>query len=76
MIQEIQKYVKGQHIYIPQTERQEWGASTGIREDMEQCNAEICQSCYGGMSMSQLAETYNLSEERIRGIIYRDSASR
>lgn len=70
LIQEIQKYVKGKHIYIPQTERQEWGASTGIREDMEKRNSEIYRSYYGGMSISQLAETYSLSEERIRGIIY------
>jgi hypothetical protein len=35
LIQEIQKYVKGQHIYIPQTDRQEWGTSTGVRENME-----------------------------------------
>ena len=70
LIQEIQKYVKGQHIYIPQTDRQEWGTSTGVRENMEQRNTEICRSYYGGISISQLAETYNISEERIRGIIY------
>ena len=70
LVKEIQKYVKGKHIYIPQTERQKWGASTGIRADMEQRNEEIFQKYYGGFSIADLAEFYMLSEERIRGIIY------
>jgi len=70
LIKEIQKYVKGQHIYIPQTERQNWGASTGIRDEMELRNEEICQQYHGGLSFAELSEKFNLSEDRIRGIIY------
>ncbi|CAM4083256.1 hypothetical protein L1N85_14970 [Paenibacillus alkaliterrae] len=70
LIKEIQKYVKGQHIYIPQTERQSWGASTGIRDEMELRNEEIFQQYHGGLSIAELAEIFNLSEDRIRGIIY------
>lgn len=70
LVKEIQKYVKGKHIYIPQTERQKWGSATGIRVDMEQRNEEISQKYYGGASIVDLAEYYMLSEERIRGIIY------
>jgi len=70
LIKEIQKYVKGQHLYIPQTERQTWGQSTGIREEMEGRNAEIFRRYKSGVSMRQLAEQFSLSEDRVRGIIY------
>jgi Mor family transcriptional regulator len=70
LIKEIQKYVKGQHIYIPQTERQNWGTSTGIRDEMELRNEEIFQQYHGGLSFSELSKKFNLSEDRIRGIIY------
>lgn len=70
LIREIQKYVKGRHVYIPQTERQQWGDSTGIREEMERRNAEICRRYHGGLSVPELAKMYHLSEERVRGIIY------
>ncbi|TMV43814.1 hypothetical protein FE783_34160 [Paenibacillus mesophilus] len=70
LIKEIQKYVKGQHIYIPQTERQNWGTSTGIRNEMEQRNEEISRQYHGGLTIAELTKLYNLSEERIRSIIY------
>lgn len=70
LIKEIQKYVKGQHLYIPQTERQTWGHSTGIREEMEERNAEIFRRYKSGVSIRQLAEQFSLSEDRVRGIIY------
>lgn len=70
LIKEIQKYIKGQHIYIPQTERQTWGESTGIRKEMEQRNEEIVRRYDSGISMQQLATMFHLSEDRIRGIVY------
>lgn len=70
LIKEIQKYVKGQHIYIPQTERQNWGTSTGIREEMEQRNEDIARKYHGGLTITELSQMFNLSEERIRGILY------
>ena len=70
LIKEIQKYVKGQHIYIPQTERNSWGAATGIREEMDNRNEQIFKKYCGGISIIELSQLYNLSEERIKGIIY------
>ncbi|UVI29301.1 CD3324 family protein [Paenibacillus spongiae] len=70
LIEEIQKYVKGQHLYIPQSGRQSWGASTGIQDEFQQRNAEIRRKHSGGVPIRQLAVMFNLSEERIRGIIY------
>lgn len=70
LIQEIQKYVRGKHIYIPQTEREDWGTSTGIRGELEQRNEEIFRKYNEGYQLDELAEMFHLSEERIRGIIY------
>lgn len=70
LIKEVQKYVKGQHIYIPQTERKKWGTDTGIREELKKRNEKIFSLYNGGKSISQLADMYHLSEERVRGIIF------
>lgn len=70
LIKEIQKYVKGQHLYIPQDKRQNWGEETGIRQEMQMRNEEICSLYYGGKSFTELADMFHLSVERIRGIIY------
>ncbi|MBB3071548.1 Mor family transcriptional regulator [Paenibacillus baekrokdamisoli] len=70
LIKEIQKHVRGAHIYIPQTERQNWGVSTGIREELNERNEEIVLKYKSGLTISQLVNFYNLSEDRIRRIIY------
>jgi Mor family transcriptional regulator len=70
LIREIQKYVRGKPIYIPQTERQDWGTSTGIREELRERNEEIVLKYKAGLSVEQLAEQFHLSEERVRRIIY------
>lgn len=70
LIKEIQKHVKGKHIYIPQTERQNWGTSTGIREELRERNEEIVLKYKSGLSVSQLVDQFKLSEDRIRRIIY------
>jgi len=72
LVREIQKYVKGQHIYIPipQTERKDWGSGTGIREELERRNEDISRRYHSGATIQELAEWFHLSEERIRSIIY------
>ena len=70
LIKEIQKYVRGKPIYIPQTEREEWGAATGIREELEQRNEDIFRKYNEGYSIAELTDLFHLSEERIRGIVY------
>lgn len=73
LVREIQKYVRGEHLYIPQTERTEWGKRSGARELMKKRNMEIQQKYMDGISVLELAEMYGLSEERIRGILYEKS---
>lgn len=70
LIKEIQKYAKGVNLYIPKTEREEWGASTGLREELKERNQKMYELYVGGVSIAELAELYHLSEERVRNIVY------
>ncbi len=70
LIEQIQKYVEGKHVYIPSKSRKPWGSRTGIREELKQRNAEIVRRHRSGMDVLQLADMYALSEERIQSIIY------
>ncbi|WP_346939920.1 CD3324 family protein [uncultured Clostridium sp.] len=72
LLREIQKYTSGEAIYIPQvTERQKWGEGSGARRYYEERNQKICEKHEAGASMEELADTFNLSIETIRKILYR-----
>lgn len=71
LIKEIQKYIQGTHIYIPNTGRKSWGSESGVREELEQRNFEIIMQFRNGYDISKLSEMYCLSEERIKAIVYR-----
>ncbi len=73
LIDEIRSYTGGGLIYIPpdKTARREWGSKSGARQMLEARNNEIRQKKREGMSVSQLAEEYNLSEDTIKRILYR-----
>lgn len=70
LIEEIQKYVQGKHLYIPCTERKAWGTTTGSREQLRQRNADIVRRYRSGIDMEKLAELFHLSLERIESIVY------
>jgi hypothetical protein len=71
LIDEIQKYIEGAHLYIPQKSRRSWGSTNGSREHLEKRNMEI-QFLYQqhDLNINELANRFGLSEERIRSIIY------
>ncbi|WP_274364107.1 CD3324 family protein [Paenibacillus thermotolerans] len=71
LVREIQKYIQGTHIYIPNAERKLWGSESGLREELEQRNVEIIMQFRNGFDISKLSEMYCLSEERIKAIVYR-----
>jgi len=72
LLREIQKYTSGEAIYIPQaTERQKWGEGSGARRYYAERNQRICEKHEDGISMEELADTFNLSMETIRKILYR-----
>ena len=72
LLREIQEYTSGEALYIPQvTERQKWGEGSGARRYYEERNQKICEKHEAGASMELLADTFNLSVETIRKILYR-----
>ena len=71
IIELIQKYVDGANIYIPrkQEHRQEGGAKTVYKCELQNRNRMIYKAFLGGMTVNELAETYYLSEKSIQRII-------
>lgn len=71
IIELIQKYVDGANIYIPrkQEHRQQWGAKTAYKCELQNRNQMIYKAFLDGMTVNELAETYYLSEKSIQRII-------
>ena len=71
LLQELQKYIQGELIYIPREKckRKAWGESNGTRITIKKRNHEIYKSYKDGTSIDDLIEIYNLSEDSIRKII-------
>jgi DNA-binding NarL/FixJ family response regulator len=74
LLKEIQSYVQGERIYIPQLEnvRTTWGNKSGSRSEITFRNNEIIKKYKDGLSMDEIAELFCLSSESIRKIIYRN----
>ena len=74
LLKEIQNYVQGERIYIPQLEnvRTTWGKKSGSRREITFRNNEILNKYKEGMTMDELAELFCLSNESIRKIIYKN----
>lgn len=72
LIEEIQKYVQGETIYIPklETEHLKWGTLSGGRMTLDRRNDTIRHSFNSGSSIQQLADEYYLSTETIKKIVY------
>ena len=71
IIELIQEYVDGANIYIPrkQEHRQEWGAKTTYKCELQNRNQMIYKAFLDGMTVNELSETYYLSEKSIQRII-------
>lgn len=70
LVEEIQKYIDGAHLYIPQKSRKSWGSLTGAKEQLAKRNLEIQVSFQKGMRLDELSQEFGLSEDRIRSIVY------
>jgi len=72
LLDEIQKYVQGEMVYIPKppSTYKEWGTNTGAKDTRNQRNANIVQVFQSGATIAQLAEMFNLSEDTIKKIVY------
>lgn len=72
LIKEIQKYIKGQYVYIPESTgaRRSWGEKKGSRQVLQERNKEIQLKFEAGCKVSQLADSYYLSIASIKKIVY------
>lgn len=73
LLQEIQKYVDGETLYIPkkQAKHQKWGTISGTRKRLDERNEQIRSAFANGTSIEALAAQYYLSPETIKKIVYR-----
>ncbi|MGE5550155.1 MAG: CD3324 family protein [Bacteroidota bacterium] len=71
LLQEIQKYVEGQEIYIPKRlqARMAWGESNGTRAALAERNQAILRAYLDGDDISQLMAQYHLGYDSIRKIL-------
>lgn len=73
----LQQYVDGENIYIPrkQENRQEWGAGTSYKGELQDRNKAIYREYLSGVEMGALAEKYFLTEKSIQRIVRQEKLS-
>lgn len=73
LLREIQNYIHGERVYIPQLEnmRTVWGNKSGSRQEITFRNNEITSKYKEGLNIDELAELFCLSPESIRKIVYK-----
>lgn len=73
LLREIQNYVQGERIYIPQLDdvRLTWGTKSGAHQEITFRNAEIIKNYKEGLKIEELAQIFCLSDESIRKIVYK-----
>ena len=73
VIQQVQSYIDGVNLYIPRKEknRKAWGDSTGVKQVYHVRNQQIKQEFKSGVSVSELADKYYLTEKTIQKILYK-----
>jgi hypothetical protein len=72
LIKEIQKYIQGEYIYIPNQskKRKRWGENSGSRAKLQIRNDLIREKYGNGYRIEYLAEEFFLSIESIKKIVY------
>ena len=71
LVAEIQRYVKGETIYIPKhnKEKIKWGIKNGSRKNYDKRNNDIKALKNQGMTIDEIANVYFLSCDSIRKIL-------
>lgn len=71
LIQQIQKYIDGETIYIPRTEcnRKKWGENSDVYYTLNLRNKEIYNKYRSGVPVRQLAEEYHISPQGIYKVL-------
>ena len=71
LLQEIQKYICGEMVYIPSVSTQRsWGEKSGSKSYFDTRNKQIKQNYQAGSSIQQISEEFGLAYETVRKIIY------
>ncbi|MGN6711498.1 CD3324 family protein [Anaerocolumna jejuensis] len=71
LLKEIQRYVKGDLLYIPNDNRQKrWGEESGSRTYYLKRNSEIKKKYKDGNSISQISDLYGLAFDTVKKILY------
>ncbi|MBP3352645.1 MAG: hypothetical protein J6L65_09615 [Lachnospiraceae bacterium] len=78
LIDEIQKYIDGQLMYIPRKNENvlSWGEKNGTKIKLAERNQMIVNRFYSGETITELSQAYYLSEKRIQGIIHEYESSK
>jgi Mor family transcriptional regulator len=73
LIVQIQQYVKGSVIYIPQSDnmKEPWATKTDTKNELAERNNEIKCKKKCGVSIDELMQEYHLSYDTIKSIVYR-----
>lgn len=71
MIEQIQKYVDGEVVYIPKqnNRKKSWGENTDTKRILSVRNAKIYDDYQNGMTIRKLAQKYFLAEKSIQRLI-------
>ena len=71
LLRELQSYVSGEMLYVPNEDsNRQWGEASGARSYYKQRTEEIRRRHLQGVSTDALAETFHLSVDSIRKIVY------
>lgn len=72
LLNEIQKYIAGEILYIPQPEglKSSWGSKTGAKQEIINRNRQIRFEKENGSTIDELILKYNLSYDTIKKIVY------
>ena len=76
LLKQVQKYVSGQLIYIPQVVEQKasWGSLSGARQEIQLRNSSIIHLYQEGVKIQELMAEFHLSEDSIKKIVYSKKA--
>lgn len=71
LLEELQKYIQGELIYIPREEkaRKGWGENNGTRKAIFDRNLEIYEQYKSGISINALVSLYSLSDDSIKKVL-------
>ncbi len=69
LVEEIQRYIQGEFLYIPKKDRQVHKAVTEYRIELEKRNSKIYTMHLEGICNKQLAKSFSLAQSSIRRII-------